>query len=53
MHLHEKFMALAIDEARKAMNVFEGLIRWDKNEASWVDVLDGTKEIDRKKARFQ
>ncbi len=24
---------------------FEGLIRWDKNEASWVDMLDGTKEL--------
>ena len=29
-------------------DVFEGLIRWDKNEASWVDVLDGTKDIPRK-----
>jgi len=26
-------------------DVYEGLIRWDKNEASWVDVLDGTKEL--------
>jgi hypothetical protein len=25
--------------------VLEGLIRWDKNEASWVDILDGTKEF--------
>lgn len=25
---------------------FEGLIRWDKNEANWVDVLDGTKDRD-------
>ncbi len=25
---------------------FEGLIRWDKNEASWVDVLNGNKELD-------
>lgn len=24
-------------------DTFEGLIRWDKNEASWVDVLDGDK----------
>ncbi len=24
-------------------DTYEGLIRWDKNEASWVDVLDGTK----------
>jgi len=21
--------------------VYEGLIRWDRNEVSWVDVLDG------------
>lgn len=27
-------------------DVYEGLIRWDKNEASWVDMLDGTKELD-------
>lgn len=26
-------------------DVLEGLIRWDRNEASWVDILDGTKEI--------
>jgi len=25
-------------------DVLEGLIRWDRNEASWVDVLDGSKE---------
>jgi len=25
--------------------VFEGLIRWDRNEASWVDLLNGTKVI--------
>jgi hypothetical protein len=25
-------------------DVFEGLIRWDKNEASWVDFLNGHKE---------
>lgn len=24
---------------------FEGLIRWDKNEASWVDMLDGSKRV--------
>ena len=24
---------------------FEGLIRWDKNEGNWVDILNGTKEI--------
>lgn len=23
--------------------VFEGIIRWDRNEASWVDLLNGTK----------
>jgi hypothetical protein len=28
---------------------FEGFIRWDKNEAFWVDILNGTKELDRKK----
>ncbi|UCD94534.1 MAG: hypothetical protein JSU69_00335 [Candidatus Zixiibacteriota bacterium] len=28
---------------------FEGFIRWDKNEASWVDILNGTKELDRKR----
>ncbi len=26
--------------------ILEGFIRWDKNEASWDDVLDGTKELD-------
>lgn len=30
---------------------FQGYIRWDKNEASWVDMLDGTKEISRKNLR--
>jgi len=25
--------------------VHEGFIRWDRNEGSWVDVLDGSKEI--------
>jgi hypothetical protein len=29
-------------------DILEGLIRWDKNEASWVDVLDGNKDLDRK-----
>lgn len=29
----------------------EGFIRWDRNEANWVDVLDGTKEIPRRYAR--
>lgn len=32
-------------------DVFEGLIRWDKNEGSWVDVLDGNKELPRKHFR--
>lgn len=31
-------------------DTFEGLIRWDKNEASWVDVLNGTKELDADQA---
>jgi len=26
--------------------VLEGFIRWDKNEASWDDILDGNKELD-------
>ena len=30
-------------------DVFEGLIRWDKNEGSWVDVLNGNKELSRRK----
>lgn len=29
-------------------DTFEGLIRWDKNEGSWVDVLDGNKDLSRK-----
>ncbi|MEZ4698749.1 MAG: hypothetical protein R2834_00345 [Rhodothermales bacterium] len=28
-------------------DVYEGLIRWDRNEASWVDVLNGSKVIHR------
>jgi len=31
--------------------VLEGFIRWDKNEASWDDVLDGNKERDRSRYR--
>lgn len=27
-------------------DTYEGLIRWDKNEASWVDILNGTKDRD-------
>ncbi|MDZ4722419.1 MAG: hypothetical protein SGI97_00685 [candidate division Zixibacteria bacterium] len=29
-------------------DTFEGLIRWDKNEGSWIDILNGTKEITRR-----
>ena len=29
---------------------FEGLIRWDKNEGSWVDMLDGNKELSKRHA---
>jgi hypothetical protein len=25
--------------------VFEGYLRWDRNEGSWADLLDGTKEL--------
>ena len=32
-------------------DVFEGFIRWDRNEASWVNILDGDKELDRKRHR--
>jgi hypothetical protein len=30
---------------------FEGLIRWDRNEASWVDVLNGSKLFERRSGR--
>jgi len=30
---------------------FVGLIRWDKNEVNWVDVLDGNKELSDKNRR--
>lgn len=30
---------------------FEGFIRWDRNEGSWVDLLNGTKELSRKNLR--
>ncbi|KAA3632220.1 MAG: hypothetical protein DWP97_11440 [Calditrichaeota bacterium] len=33
-------------------DVFEGLIRWDKNEASWVDVLNGSKELPKKNRKY-
>lgn len=26
-------------------DIYRGYIRWDKNEASWVDVLNGNKEL--------
>ncbi len=29
-------------------DVFTGLIRWDKNEANWVDILDGNKDIPKR-----
>jgi hypothetical protein len=29
--------------------IFEGIIRWDKNEASWGDVLDGLKVLKRRR----
>ena len=32
-------------------DVFVGLIRWDKNEASWVDILHGNKEMTRDSQR--
>lgn len=30
-----------------AGRIYEGYIRWDRNEGSWVDLLDGSKEISR------
>lgn len=30
-------------------DVFEGPIRWDKNEVGWEDMLDGTKERDNRR----
>lgn len=32
-------------------DTYKGLIRWDRNEASWVDQLDGTKELSRSEIR--
>jgi hypothetical protein len=29
-------------------DVFEGFIRWDKNEGNWVDILDATKELPKR-----
>jgi len=31
--------------------VYEGLIRWDRNEVNWVDVLNGNKELSDKNKR--
>ncbi len=28
---------------------FQGPIRWDKNEGSWIDILDGNKNLDKHK----
>lgn len=30
---------------------YQGLIRWDRNEVSWVDLLNGTKEMSRSEIR--
>lgn len=30
-----------------AGRIYEGYIRWDRNEGSWVDLLDGSKEMPR------
>ncbi len=30
---------------------FEGFIRWDRNEGSWDDIIDGNKDLDRHKKR--
>jgi hypothetical protein len=32
-------------------DTYQGLIRWDRNEVSWVDQLNGTKEISRSERR--
>ena len=32
-------------------DVYEGLIRWDKNEGNWVDILNGTKDLSNKSKR--
>ncbi|MBN2184945.1 MAG: hypothetical protein JW746_06420 [Candidatus Krumholzibacteriota bacterium] len=31
-------------------DIFEGMIRWDKNEGSWVDFLNGNKELSDRKS---
>lgn len=30
---------------------YQGLIRWDRNEVSWVDQLNGTKEVSRREMK--
>ncbi|HKJ01033.1 MAG TPA: hypothetical protein VJ997_01225 [Longimicrobiales bacterium] len=32
-------------------DVFEGFLRWDRNEGSWADLLDGSKEMPWQNAR--
>ncbi|MBI5267882.1 MAG: hypothetical protein HY851_11685, partial [candidate division Zixibacteria bacterium] len=32
-------------------NELKGIIRWDRNEVSWVDLLNGTKEIKAEDSR--
>lgn len=32
-------------------DILEGIIRWDKNEASWDDIIDGYKEQVKKKSK--
>jgi len=32
-------------------DILEGLIRWDKNEGNWVDILNGTKDLSDKNSR--
>ncbi len=32
---------------------YDGLIRWDKNEVSWVDMIDCTKELELSKRRYK
>jgi hypothetical protein len=34
-----------------AGDVYEGYLRWDRNEGSWADVLNGTKELPWQNAR--
>jgi hypothetical protein len=32
---------------------YEGMIRWDTNEASWIDILDGIKKLDEPRYRHR